>query len=88
MSVRTTLPPTTRRLAAGPCGAAVGSHRCGAEQQTTPGEHCTPGVVLCQMAVVLPPAAPIFSAAEEEKAWAETCTCTPPSSPVPSTLTG
>src|SRR3954465_15250897 len=40
------------------------------------------------MRVVLPPAAPIFSAAEEEKACACTCTSMPPRSPVPSTLTG
>src|SRR4051795_10709660 len=36
----------------------------------------------------LPPAAPIFSAADEEKACAVTSTFTPPSSPVPRTLTG
>src|SRR6476620_439675 len=41
-----------------------------------------------QMTVVLPPAAPIFSAADEEKACAEISTFTPPRSPVPSTLTG
>src|SRR5829696_9371567 len=40
------------------------------------------------MTVVLPPAAPIFSAAEAEKACARTSTFTPPRSPVPSTLTG
>ena len=40
------------------------------------------------MRVVLPPAAPIFSAADAEKAWAWTSTLTPPSSPVPRTLTG
>src|SRR3954447_26282258 len=40
------------------------------------------------MTVVLPPAAPIFSAADEEKACAETSTFTPPRSPVPSTFTG
>src|SRR5829696_3624256 len=40
------------------------------------------------MRVVLPPAAPIFSAAEAENAWAWTSTLTPPSSPVPRTLTG
>src|SRR5829696_2450965 len=39
------------------------------------------------MRVVLPPAAPIFSAAEAENAWAWTSTFTPPSSPVPRTLT-
>src|SRR5215208_5385105 len=40
------------------------------------------------MRVVLPPAAPIFSAADAENACACTCTSTPPRSPVPSTLTG
>src|SRR3954454_9460620 len=40
------------------------------------------------MRVVLPPAAPIFSAAEAEKACACTWTSTPPRSPVPRTLTG
>src|SRR5829696_5853853 len=40
------------------------------------------------MRVVLPPAAPIFSAADAENAWAWTSTFTPPSSPVPRTLTG
>src|SRR3954467_4989280 len=40
------------------------------------------------MRVMLPPAAPIFSAAEEEKACACTWTSMPPRSPVPSTLTG
>src|SRR5215218_7401860 len=40
------------------------------------------------MRVVLPPAAPIFSAAEAENAWAWTSTFTPPRSPVPRTLTG
>src|SRR3712207_4258449 len=45
-------------------------------------------VVLPQMRVVLPPAAPIFSAADAEKACACTCTWTEPRSPVPSTFTG
>src|SRR5215218_6918926 len=40
------------------------------------------------MTVVLPPAVPIFSAADAEKAWADTSTFTPPRSPVPSTFTG
>src|SRR3954452_10502663 len=40
------------------------------------------------MRVVLPPAAVIFSAADDEKACACTCTSTPPRSPVPRTLTG
>src|SRR5688572_25019034 len=40
------------------------------------------------MRVVLPPAAPIFSAADAEKACACTCTWTSPRSPVPSTFTG
>src|SRR4051812_48394547 len=40
------------------------------------------------MRVMLPPAAPIFSAAEEEKACACTWTSMPPRSPVPRTLTG
>src|SRR5215211_8515618 len=40
------------------------------------------------MTVVLPPAAPIFSAADAENACACTSTLTPPRSPVPSTLTG
>src|SRR3712207_5770691 len=40
------------------------------------------------MRVVLPPAAPIFSAADAEKACACTCTWTPPRSPVPRTFTG
>src|SRR3954468_24763014 len=40
------------------------------------------------MRVVLPPAAPIFSAADDENAWACTCTSMPPRSPVPRTLTG
>src|SRR6476661_6954316 len=40
------------------------------------------------MRVVLPPAAPIFSAADAENAWACTSTLTPPRSPVPSTFTG
>src|SRR6478735_5405473 len=40
------------------------------------------------MTVVLPPAAPIFSAADAENACACTSTFTPPRSPVPSTLTG
>src|SRR3954451_10990442 len=40
------------------------------------------------MVVVLPPAAPIFSAAEAENACARTSTVTPPRSPVPRTLTG
>src|SRR5688500_4348440 len=44
--------------------------------------------VLFQIRVVLPPAAPIFSAADAEKACAWTSTLTPPSSPVPRTLTG
>src|SRR4051812_8211185 len=41
-----------------------------------------------QNVVVLPPAAPIFSAADDEKACAVTSTLMPPRSPVPSTLTG
>src|SRR3954451_12231342 len=40
------------------------------------------------MRVVLPPAALIFSAADDEKACACTCTSMPPRSPVPRTLTG
>src|SRR3954449_13023356 len=40
------------------------------------------------MRVVLPPAALILSAADEENACACTCTSMPPRSPVPSTLTG
>src|SRR5919112_89482 len=40
------------------------------------------------MRMVEPPAAPIFSAADAENAWAWTSTLTPPSSPVPRTLTG
>src|ERR671921_1380553 len=40
------------------------------------------------MRMVEPPAAPIFSAADAENAWAWTSTLTPPRSPVPRTLTG
>src|SRR3954470_22283998 len=40
------------------------------------------------MVVVLPPAALIFSAADDENACACTCTSIPPRSPVPRTLTG
>src|SRR5918997_7189894 len=54
----------------------------------TPGRGERPGVIGLQLRVVLPPAAPIFSAADAEKACACTWTWTPPRSPVPSTFTG
>ena len=61
-----------------------------AGQQTTPAGHCScpAGVTGLRYGWCVPPAAAIFSAADEENACACTCSSTPPRSPVPSTLTG
>src|SRR5215207_3508716 len=69
---------------------ATSPHRVGAGRAADDprGTVRAPGGRRPQIWVVLPPAAPIFSAADAEKAWADTSTFTPPRSPVPSTFTG